>query len=198
MSTFFRFVIVAILIVGIAYLVYANRKRLSGILYFHREKNPKGREKNKRDAMTEVYEAFLMYADNFQGLYEPLYKASQGSISQERMKNILIEWDLRMNNIRKAPISLKSWWATIISDSENIDVNELQTRANSIVQMILSAGIIRDGRHDLVASQETSLYYLNSMGEHWEKGQILRIESPCWYLPCTPVRIIEKGYCEII
>lgn len=196
MSVFKNITIAAILAGGIACLAYAYRKWMLRPRNSNHESGKKAHTAD--DALTEVCQNFLMYADNFQGLYEPMYKVSVGSISQERMKNILMEWDIRMGNISNAPISLKSWWATMIAGYEDLPANELQKRATSIVQMIFTAGIVRDDRKDLVASQDTVMYYHNPEGIKWEKGQKLHVEAACWYMPCVPVRIIEKGFCEII
>lgn len=197
MSTAKNVAIVALLL-GTAYIAYVNRKQLLRILRPQQEKKPKRREHETGDAMNEVGRAFLMYADNFQGLLETMYKASVGAISEERTRNVLREWDIRMKNIAQAPIGLKSWWATVIVDSETLTDKELQGRAKQVIQMILSCGIVRDEQTEMVAQEDTCLYYENSVGSKLVAGQELRIESPCWYLPGNPARIIEKGYCEII
>ena len=196
MSTVKNVVVVALML-GTAYVAYTNRKRLSNLL-FGKNKKPKKREKEIGNAMKEVCQAFLMYADNFQGLFETMYKASVGSISCERMRNVLQEWDIRMENIAQAPIGLRSWWATVIADFDNLSDEELRERAKRIVQMVLSSGVIRDERKEIVAEQDTTMYYQNSEEGEWDMGQQLHIESPCWYLPTSPARIIEKGYCVII
>lgn len=195
MSTAKNVAIVALLL-GTAYLAYVNRKQLLRILRPQQEKKPKRRETG--NAMTEVCQAFLMYADNFQGLLETMYKASVGVISEERKRNVLREWDIRMKNIAQAPIGLKSWWSTVIADCETMSDKELLERAQQIIQIIQSCGIVRDDRSEIVAEEDTGIYYQHATGNKLISGQTLRIESPCWYLPCKPVRIIEKGYCEIL
>ena len=195
MSTAKNVVIVALLL-GTAYLAYVNRKQLLRILRPQQEKKPKRRETG--NAMTEVCQAFLIYADNFQGLLETMFKASVGAISEERTRNVLREWDIRMKNIAQTPIGLKSWWSTVIIDCETLTDKELQGRARQIIQMILSCGIVRDEQTEIVAQEDTCLFYENSDGSKLVTGQKLSIESPCWYLPGNPARIIEKGYCEMI
>lgn len=163
-----------------------------------KNKKPRKRVKETSNAMTEVCQAFLLYADNFQGLLETMYKASVDSISHERMKNVLMEWDIRMGNIAQSPICLRSWWATVIVGYESLTDKELQGRARSVVQMILSSGIVRDDKTEIVAVEDTGLYYQHVDGETWSVGQKLSVESPCWYLSSSPVRIIEKGYCRTL
>lgn len=197
MSTVKNVAIVA-LVLGTAYIAYANRKRLLRLLVSEKSKKPNRRVKDTSDAMKEVCQAFLMYADNFQGLFETMYKASVGSISHERMKNALMEWDIRMSNIAQAPIGLRSWWATIIADSDNLMDKEMQDRARSVIQMIQSCGIVRDDRTEIVAAEDTGMYYQQADGEKWNVGHKLSVESPSWYLPSNPVRIIEKGYCKTL
>lgn len=197
MSTAKNVAIVALLL-GTAYLAYVNRKQLLRILRPQQEKKPKRRERETGDAMAEVGQAFLMCADNFQGLLETMYKASVGAISEERTRNVLKEWDIRMKIIAQAPIGLKSWWSTVIVDSGSLTDIELQGRAKQVVQMILSCGIVRDEQTEIVTQEDTCLYYENSDGSKLVAGQKLSIESPCWYLPGSPVRIVEKGYCEMI
>ena len=148
------------------------------------------------DAMLCVCQSFLIYSDNFQGLYETMYKASIGSISFERKNNVFKEWDLRMCNIGQVPIELKSWWATIMAHCEKLTDEEIQKRAQLIVNMIFTAGIVRDGEKELIATRDTVLYYDSSDEVRWNAGQKLIVETPCWYLPSSPVRIIEKGYCK--
>ena len=197
MSTVKSVTIVAFLL-GTCLLAYGNRKRLLKFLETKQgEKRMRG-ECNAGDAMAEVCRSFLMYADNFQGLFEPMYKASIGSISLERMRNVLMEWNIRMGNIGQAPISLKSWWATIIADFDNLLAPELQGLAESVVKMIFASGIVRDNKKDFVAEKDTNMFYQHPNGLIWNIGQKLRVESPCWFLSSIPVRIIEKGYCEII
>lgn len=197
MSTAKNVVIVAVLL-GTAYLAYANRGRLLGILRPERTKKPKRRETGTRNAMTEVCKAFLMYANDFQGVYEPMYQASVGAISFERMRNVLKEWNIRMGNIGQPPICLKSWWLTMVADCDMLTAKELQARCQQVIQMILASGIIRDDQTEIMAKTETGMYYQESNNSSIESGQRLRVESPCWYLPSNPVRIVEKGYCEII
>ncbi len=197
MSTAKNVAIVALLL-GTAYLAYVNRKQLLRILRPQQEKKPKRRERVTGNAMNEVGQVFLMYVDNFQDLLETMYKASVGAISEERTRNVLREWDIRMKNIAQAPIGLKSWWSTVIVDSETLTDKERQGRAKLVVQMILSCGIVRDEQTEMVAQEDTCMYYENSDGSKLVAGQKLQIESPCWYLPGNPVRIIEKGYCEMI
>lgn len=197
MSTAKNVVIVAVLL-GTAYLAYTNRERLLGILRPERKKKPERREMGTRNAMTEVCQAFLMYANDFQGVYEPMYQASVGAISFERMRNVLKEWNIRMGNIGQPPISLKSWWSTMVADCDTLSAKELQGRCQQVVQMIQAGGIIRDGQTEIVAKTDTGMYYQESNNSSIESGQRLRVESPCWYLASNPVRIVEKGYCEII
>lgn len=197
MSTAKNVVIVAVLL-GTAYLAYANRKQLLGILRPERTKKPKRRETKTGNAMNEVCKAFLMYANDFQGVYEPMYQASVGAISFERMRNVLKEWDIRMGNIGQPPICLKSWWLTMVADCDTLTAKEFEARCQQVIQMVLASGIIRDDQTEIMAKTETGMYYQESNNSSIESGQRLRVESPCWYLPSNPVRIVEKGYCEII
>ena len=64
--------------------------------------------------------------------------------------------------------------------------------------MIKKCGIIRDDRKELIVREDTSMYYQQSNGVPLNIGKQIRVESPCWYLPTTPVRVLEKGYCEIV
>lgn len=199
MSTIKNVAITTAIVFGGVFLLYANRKKLFGSLGKSKsKKNMVMSERKNDDAMAGVYKAYLMYADNFQGLYEPLYKASVGVISQERMINLLREWDIRMNRITNLPIELRGWWSTINADLDVLSYDELQMRSQNIMRMIEGCGIIRDNRAELVADEEVNLYYQNDDGVLLKIGQKLRVETPCWYLPCNPVRIIEKGYCEFL
>lgn len=193
-------VAIAVVLFGTAIIVYLNRERLLRKLKPVQERDLKrlSSKKGVIDAFTEISKSFLMYADDFHGLYEPMFKASVGSISHERKKNVLMEWDIRMNNISHSPISLRSWWSTIVTDIDKLADYELQERAQQVVQMIMKSGIIRDDRKEFIAVQETNLYYLHSDNTAISAGQRLHVESPCWYYPCAPVRIIEKGYCETL
>lgn len=195
MSTVKNVTIVALLL-GAAYLAYANRRRLMRLLRSQQRQKPM-RQFKAGDAMTAVCQAFLLYADNFQGLFEPMYKASLGTISRERMCNVLKEWDIRMGSIAQTPICLRSWWATVISHIDALTDKDLQGRAQIVVQMIRLCGIVRDDRTEIEVKDDTGMFYQQSEGGKMLAGQKLRIESPCWYLPGMPIRIIEKGYCGI-
>lgn len=197
MNAFKNLAIVAILC-GTAFVLYRNREKLLVVFSGKRmDVSKKRRTPSLSNAMQEVCKAFLGYADNFQGLYEPLYKAARGTISQERKSNVLTEWNIRMNNISQPPIGLKSWWGTIVADWATLSDHQLQERAAQILEMIKACGIVRDDRNMLTAKSDTTLYYQNSEGKTWSVGQELVVESPCWYVQSNPVRIIEKGYCEI-
>ena len=194
-----RNVAIAVAALGGVCLLYVNRKRLAGrFAPFNGRESGSRQERLNGDSMIEVCEAFLMYADGFQGLYEPLYKASMGKISLERMKNVFAEWDIRMGRIRNIPIVLRGWWTTIVANKDVLSYEELQERLQKVVQMIEGCGIVRDKQSELIAKADTNLYYQHDEDIRFEAGQKLRVESPCWYLPSNPVRIIEKGYAEIL
>ena len=195
-----RNIISAAVVIGGAYLVYANRKQLQNLFGTgNKDKvNYRAGGNNVVDPMSGVYKNFILYADIFQGLYEPMYKASVGSISQERIKNVFAEWDIRMKGIKSIPIELRGWWSTIIDEKVILNADELQKRAGQVVSMIENCGILRDGKSELVADKNTNLYYQHVDGIMFELEQRLMVESPCWYMPTNPVRIIEKGYCELI
>lgn len=195
MSTIKSLATTAVVLGGVC-LLYINRKRLAKLFTSHTvDRKP---VKQNDDVMVEVCKAFIMYADIFQGLYEPLHKASIGCISQERIKNILTEWNIRMTSIQHIPIGLRGWWTTVIANKDALSYNELQIRSQKVIQMIENCGIIRDKQSELVAESDTNQYYQNVDGIKIEVGQNLHIESPCWYMQSEPVRIIEKGYCEIL
>ena len=199
MSTIKNIVTAAVVIGGV-YLVYANRKRLQNLFGTRKNNTVNGRVGGNDivDPMSGVYKNFILYADIFQGLYEPMFKASVGSISQERIKNVFAEWNIRMKGINNISIELRGWWSTIIDDKITLTSNELQKRAEQVINMIENCGILRDGNSELVADNNTNLYYQDVDGIMFEQGQKLRVESPCWYMPTNPVRIIEKGYCELL
>lgn len=199
MSTIKNIVTAAVVIGGV-YLVYANRKRLQNLFGTRKNNTVNGRVGGNDivDPMSGVYKNFILYADIFQGLYEPMFKASVGSISQERIKNVFAEWNIRMKGINNISIELRGWWSTIIDDKITLTSNELQKRAEQVVNMIENCCILRDERSELVADNNTNMYYQHVDGIMFEQGQKLRVESPCWYMPTNPVRIIEKGYCELL
>lgn len=199
MSTIKNIVTAAVVIGGV-YLVYANRKRLQNLFGTRKTDTVNGRVGGNDivDPMSGVYKNFILYADIFQGLYEPMFKASVGSISQERIKNVFAEWNVRMKGIKNISIELRGWWSTIIDDKITLTSNELQKRAEQVVNMIENCCILRDERSELVADNNTNLYYQHVDGIMFEQGQKLRVESPCWYMPTNPIRIIEKGYCELL
>ncbi len=189
----------ATVILGGACLVYINREKLYRLFTSrYTEQDYIGRNNDNIDAMSEVYKSFVMYADIFQGLYEPMFKASIGKVSLERIKNVLIEWDIRMGSIRNIPIALRGWWSTIITNKDTLPYNELQVKAEEVIRMIEHCGIVRDHKSEIVADNDTNQFYQHVDDIVFETGQKLRVESPCWYLPSEPVRIIEKGYCEIL
>lgn len=189
----------AVCILGGIFLVYANRRRLLNLFVLPDENEAKDKQDKGDDrAMADVCKSFIMYADIFQGLYEPMYKSSVGKIQQERMNNVLAEWDIRMNSIRNIPVGLRGWWATIIANKDTLSYNELLARSQNVIRMIEKCGIIRDKQSELIAKSDTNQYYQHVDDIMFEVGLQLRIESPCWYLPGNPVRIIERGYCEIL
>jgi len=181
---------------GGAWLVYANRHKLHDI--FVSRKSVRRKEVHGHDAMSDVRGSFVAYADIFQGLYEPMFKASVGEVSQERMKNVITEWDIRMNTIKNIPIGLRGWWSTIVDNKDALSYNELQVRAVNVMRMLEQSGIVRDSHSYLTADNETNRYYQHIDGVAFESGQKLHVESACWYMHGNPVRIIEKGYCEIV
>ena len=121
-----RNIISAVVVIGGAYLVYANRKQLQNLFGTRKTDMVKGRAGSNDvvDPMSGAYKNFILYADIFQGLYEPMYKASVGSISQERIKNVFAEWDIRMKGIKNIPIELRGWWSTIIDEKVILNADE--------------------------------------------------------------------------
>lgn len=190
--TLVLFVIIT-LVLCVVILVYVGRKRIAAFLKHKQSKNEIADEVDIR-----VGQDFLACADSFEGLYEPMYNASLSSISQERMINVLREWNIRMNNNVGVTKCLTDWWSSVYSDLTGKSKDELQVIAQKVIQMIHSAGIIRDNREQFIAGSDICLFYQHVDDKSLEAGQRIRIDSPCWYIQCTPVRIIEKGYCEII
>lgn len=198
MSTIKSILSTAILLGG-ACLIYANRDKLFRRFTSRKsEENKSSQEEGDTGGLKEVCQFFIMYADIFQGLYEPMFKASLGRLSVERMRNVLTEWDIRVRSIGNAPVSLCEWWATVVADIDVLPNKEMQARAVMTMQMIDNCGIVRDNKTDFVADDETCRYYQHVDGLIFKTGQKLRVESPCWFMPTQPVRIIEKGYCEIL
>lgn len=190
--------VVITLLLGAAYVLYINKDKILRFVKSQKEGSTKAKEIHYTDAMTEVYKSFLVYANNFQGLFEPMYKASNGVISRERINNLFLEWDIRMDGVSSPHFSLSSWWSTIMLDLDRLSDIELYERAKSVIQMIKSCGIIRDDRQMLVASDDTNLYYQPYDGKSVKTGDKIRVVSPCWYMKTSPVRIIEKGFCETL
>jgi len=190
--------LILVLLSGILCYVYVNRKKLIALIRSFRDEKSQLIPPIRQITASEEGKAFIFYADNFQGLYETLYKASQGVISAERMKNVLTEWDIRMGNISQAPASLSQWWSTLIAGYDSSTGEELQSRAQLIFQMIQSSGIVRDEKKEFIAADDITMYYQTLEGSLLTPGQKIRVESPCWFLPGNPVRIIEKGLCEIL
>ncbi len=189
----------ATVLLGGACLVYANKDKLFRRFISHKpEEDKSSQEKGGTGVLKEVCQSFIMYSDVFQGLYEPMFKASLGRLSFERMRNVLTEWDIRVKSIGNAPVSLCEWWATVVADIDVLPNKEMQARAVMTMQMIDNCGIVRDNKTDFVADDETCRYYQHVDGLIFKTGQKLRVESPCWFMPTQPVRIIEKGYCEIL
>lgn len=184
-------------ICGSIYVLYLNRDSIIQTLRNKHTNMTKKRSKPLSNAMMEVCQAFIAYADYFEGLYEPLFLASQGIISRERKYNLLAEWNIRMNNISQIPIVLKSWWNTIIANLDKLSDEDLQDRAILIVKMLIACEIKRDSQKELIARNDTTMFYQNTEGKTWNVGQKLLVESPCWYIRTNPARVIEKGYCTI-
>jgi len=183
----------AIVICGSAYYLYVNRRQI--------KKKLKGLRSKEhyiialRHADDQVFNAFLPYANDFAGLYEPLFKGAKGLRNKERMLNTINEWSLRIQKVCRTSPELNSWWNVVVANLDSLDEKAIQARMGMIADLLQNGGIVRDNRSELVADDETSLYYMEVDDEVWSVGDKLKVDSPCWYLPTTPPRIIEKGYC---
>jgi len=183
----------AIVICGSAYYLYVNRRQI--------KKKLKGLRSKEhyiialRHADDQVFNAFLPYANDFDGLYEPLFKGAKGLRNKERMLNTINEWSLRIQKVCCTSPELNSWWNVVVANLDSLDEKAIQARMGMIADLLQNGGIVRDNRSELVADDETSLYYMEVDDEVWSVGDKLKVDSPCWYLPTTPPRIIEKGYC---
>ena len=183
----------AIVVCGSAYYLYVNRK--------HLKKKLKGLCSEEHQFVSlchadeQVFNAFLPYANEFDGLYEPLFKGAKGLRNKERMLNTINEWSLRIKKVCRTSPELNSWWDSIVAHIDTLDEKAIQARMGMITDFLQNVGIVRDSRSELIADEETSLYYMEVDDEVWSVGDKLYIDSPCWYLPTTPPRIIEKGYC---
>lgn len=176
-----------------AYYIYSRREQLKKKIINARQK--RGKHTSIKEAEAEVIKAYLPHANSFDGLYEPLYKGAKGLRNKERMLNTLNEWSIRMRSVARESPELRSWWDAVVSDVNNLDVETIQTRMNVVLALLKKGGVIRDSRSELVADEDTSLYYTEADDEIWSVGDKLKVDSPCWYLLTTPPRIIEKGYC---
>ena len=94
--------------------------------------------------------------------------------TQERIKNVFAEWNIRMKGIKNIPIELRGWWSTIIDEKVILNADELQKRAGQVVSMIENCGILRDEKTELVADKNTNLYYQHVDGIMFELEQRLR------------------------
>lgn len=192
MVTFIK-IIGSFIVCGSVYYIYVNRERI------RRKLKDLCSKHNGCDLSDQVemgaFSAFLPYANDFDGLYEPLYKGAKGLRNKERMLNTFNEWSLRMRKVCIASPELYSWWNSVVADLDALDEKALQARLGVVLDMLQKVGIVRDSRSELIADKVTSLYYLEVDDETWSTGEKLVVDSPCWYLPTTPPRIIEKGYC---
>jgi hypothetical protein len=102
---------------------------------------------------------------------------------------------LRIQKVCRTSPELNSWWNVVVANLDSLDEKAIQARMGMIADLLQNGGIVRDNRSELVADDETSLYYMEVDDEVWSVGDKLKVDSPCWYLPTTPPRIIEKGYC---
>lgn len=184
-------------IIGIVFLAFVYRKRYMAM------RITRARDKEKENsvsatAIADVCSEFILFADIFRGIYEPMYKASKGMISHERIKNTFLEWNIRIESINKRYERIRSWLMAITEGIDSLSKEELQGRALQIMDMIGQCGIRRDNRTELICDEETGRYYDTHNGSTMKCGKQLRVESPSWYINSTPVRIIEKGFCETI
>lgn len=190
-------IFIFVAIIGIVFLAFVYRKRYMAM------RSTRAHDKEKENdvnaiAIADVCSEFILFADIFRGIYEPMYKASKGMISHERIKNTFLEWNIRIESINKRYERLRCWLTAITEGIENLSMEELQGRALQIMDMIGQCGIRRDNRTELICDEDTGMYYDTHNESIMKCGKRLRVESPSWYINSTPVRIIEKGYCETI
>lgn len=199
-------------VAGAAVVIYKLKDRIKGMIkefrdskpvtttpvYDVRSDEPKQTDSDGDLADSKASPEFLMYADNFSGLYEKMCKVSEGILSDERMKNILTQWRIRMDNIPNMPSDLKKWRAESGLTQLFSSRAAMQECAQKIMRLVDKSGIKRDSRIDFKSGEDISLYYQDDDDKDLSAGMKVRVCSPCWYLPSEPVRIIEKGICTTI
>lgn len=197
---------------GATFMVYRFKDKIKGFIkellgaepvashpvYDEKSDEPKRIDSDKGVAGSKASLEFLMYADNFSGLYETMYKVSKGRLSDERMKNVLTQWSIRMDNIPNMPSDLKKWHAESGLIQLITSRADMQECAQKIMWLVDKSGIKRDSSIDFKAGADISLYYQDDDDKNLSAGMEVRVCSPCWYLSSEPVRIIEKGTCTTI
>ena len=147
--------------------------------------------------MQKAIDAFLPFANNFDGVYEPLFRGAHGRLRRERMLNTINQWKIRMQKPVGTSTDLNAWWKTVVENVDCLHDEALQQRMKDILEFIEQAGIVRDNHDVFIATEDTTIFYQCADEQQILSGASLQVESPCWYLHTTPPRIVEKGFCNI-
>lgn len=145
-----------------------------------------------------AYKEFEPHAENFEGLFEPIVKIVNNTFSKERIVNTLEEWDIRISNLPGNNTEIKKWWENEIYNGtpfNSVSRKSLIKKTKKIQHFLLGNGVIRDNRTNFTATSDMNIYYQTNDLEDLEIGEEYTIETPCWYIPYSPDRVIEQGYC---
>ena len=130
-------------------------------------------------------------ANAFSGLYEPLHMIKEGSLGEGA--GVFADWDARVNNLENANWLL-SFWSTLYENNEAWDTNEFAKKAEQLLDLVYSAGIVRSEETQVTVGKNTSKYYDSNDETEIEPGTTAVVDTPYWSINNF---ILEKGEISI-
>lgn len=122
-------------------------------------------------------------AKSFNGLYEGIYQMAIGT--DKANSEALVEWKLRVENMRENDELKKAFSDLFASDSE-----EACTQAKKLQKCIELAGIKRSEETEYRYELNASKKYICLSGNNLEQGTVCTVIKPYWYIED---KIIEQG-----
>lgn len=167
---------------GVIYLLDKNRERIIQILK-PADVGDKDVKCVEQDVAFFPKDSFIRNVERFTGTFEPLYNAIYNSdVSLEDKTNVYEDWNLRLKTICDDTAYTK--W------TKKMSLLQIPDRLKLLLQEIVSCGVLRDNRTDLVIDENTVSRYIDWNSTPLAVGDEVKIASAAWLLNGV---CIEKG-----
>lgn len=144
---------------------------------------------------------FLARRAKLAGLFNPLYMAISGGLDESRYRQLLYEWETRIERKENTPLA-QVWQDLVRKNTEKEWIHDvpapgfnpvsLKKMALSWYNTLTRWGVVRDQKTSLIVDSSSPDYY--DLNWEYQMGDRGEIKLPCWTMNGE---VIEKGWAEV-